>query len=92
MDIMRLTSGNAMEHCGSVSGRKDEDLQREYNYHIIENLIRKMLESGIITVEESDKISKKNRERSSPELAPLMTEIPCYSGNSTGICHHKEER
>ena len=44
----------------------DPELQNEYNYILAENLTKKLLEKGLISVDESDKIMEKNRQTFSP--------------------------
>ena len=44
----------------------DAELQNEYNYILAENLTRKLLEKGLISVDEFDKIIEKNRRTFSP--------------------------
>lgn len=56
-------------------GRKQftqEELQREYDYIRAEKLTRKLLDLGMITIEEFDKIMALNRESFSPALARIM--------------------
>ncbi len=49
-----------------------EELQREYDYTRAEKLTRKLLDLGMITIEEFDKIMALNRESFSPALARIM--------------------
>ena len=49
-----------------------EELQREYDYIRAEKLTRKLLDLGLITIEEFDKIMALNRESFSPALARIM--------------------
>lgn len=44
----------------------DAELQNEYNYILAENLTKKLLEIGLISVDEFDKIMEKNRRTFSP--------------------------
>ena len=44
----------------------DAELQNEYNYILAENLTKKLLEKGLISVDEFDKIMEKNRRTFSP--------------------------
>ena len=44
----------------------DAELQNEYNYLLAENLTKKLLEKGLISVDEFDKIMEKNRRTFSP--------------------------
>ena len=49
-----------------------EQLQREYNYIVAEQITKKMLDKGLITEDEYKKIMKENRKTFKPFLAPLM--------------------
>lgn len=48
------------------------ELQREYGYYTAQKLLRKMLDKGLISVSEFDKISKLNCKSFSPILARIM--------------------
>jgi len=57
------------------SGKKQftqEELQREYDYIRAEKLTRQLLDRGLVTIEEFDKIMALNRESFSPVLARIM--------------------
>ena len=49
----------------------DAELQNEYNYILAENLTKKLLEKGLISVDEFNKIMAKNRESFSPFFARI---------------------
>ncbi|KZL92869.1 SHOCT domain-containing protein [Clostridium magnum] len=49
-----------------------EQIQREFDYIRAEKLLKKMLEKGLITVAEFDKITALNRQTFSPVLAEIM--------------------
>lgn len=49
-----------------VSRPTDAELQNEYNYILAENLTKKLLEKGLISVDEFNKIMEKNRRTFSP--------------------------
>ena len=49
-----------------------EQLQREFDYIQAEKLLKKILEKGLITVAEFDKITALNRQTFSPVLAEIM--------------------
>lgn len=53
-----------------------EALQREFDYYRAEKLLRKMLEKGLVTEVEFNKIMRLNRETFSPLLAQIMPDIP----------------
>ena len=76
-------------------GRKQftqEELQREYDYIRAEKLTRKLLDLGLITIEEFDKIMALNRESFSPALARIMPLNACYRGDLTVTCHIPERK
>ncbi|MFZ5351804.1 MAG: SHOCT domain-containing protein [Bacillota bacterium] len=50
-----------------------EQLQREFDYIQAEKLLNKMLEKGLISEAEFNKITALNRQTFSPLLAELMT-------------------
>ena len=49
----------------------DAELQNEYNYILAENITKKLLEKGLISVGEFNKIMAKNRESFSPFFARI---------------------
>ena len=49
----------------------DEELQREYDFYMAEKIVKKMLESGLISDVECTRISAENRRIFSPLLAEL---------------------
>ena len=49
-----------------VSRPTDAELQNEYNYILAENFTKKLLEKGLISVDEFNKIMEKNRRTFSP--------------------------
>lgn len=53
-----------------------EQLQREFDYHRAEKLLRKMLEKELLSDEEFNKIMLLNRKSFSPLLAQLMPDKP----------------
>lgn len=71
MQVTKLSSDCAMEHCHEVNKQTDEELQREYDFYMAEKIVKKMLESGLISDVECTKISAENRRIFSPLLAEL---------------------
>lgn len=71
MEVTKMVSANAMEHCPESGKPTNEQLQREYDYIFAEKTARKMLEQGIITGAEYRKLMAKCREYFSPYLADL---------------------
>jgi len=53
-----------------------EQLQREFDYHRGEKILRKMLEKELISQGEFNKIMRLNRKSFSPILAQLMPDKP----------------
>jgi hypothetical protein len=49
-----------------------EQLQHEHDYFLAQKILESMLEKGLITVNEFNKITTLNRESFSPALAPIM--------------------
>ena len=50
----------------------NEQLTSEYNYYLVQKLLKKALSEKLITVDEFNKISEKNRLSFSPTLAEIM--------------------
>lgn len=69
MNITELKPGMLMD--GNLSKTTDEELQNEYNYILAEKFTKKLLEKGLISVDEFDKITKKNQEIFSPLFAQI---------------------
>ena len=53
----------------AVSRPSDVELQNEYNYILAENFTKKMLEKGLVSEGEFNKVMAKNRESFSPFFA-----------------------
>lgn len=69
MNITQIKGTNAGNL--QVSRPSDAELQNEYNYILAENLTKKLIEKGLISVDEFDKIMAKNRESFSPFFARI---------------------
>ena len=50
----------------------EEEMQKEYAYLLARHMTKKLLEKGMISVDEFNKITAKNRETFSPKLAAIM--------------------
>lgn len=50
----------------------EEELQHEYDYIRVEQMTKKLLDKGLITVDEFNKIMKLNRQIFSPDLVEIM--------------------
>lgn len=53
-----------------------EQLQREYDYVLAQQLLKSMLKKELISVDEFNKITTLNRQSFSPALAQIMPENP----------------
>lgn len=49
-----------------------EELQKEYEYTLAQNITKKMLDQGLISIDEFNKITELNRKSFSPLLAGIM--------------------
>lgn len=60
--------------CSTVIGShiSDEQMRKDYNYYKAQKLLKAMLENGLISIDEFNKISEKNRQTFSPYLAEIM--------------------
>lgn len=58
--------GNGKRCRQAIPRPTDAELQNEYNYLLAENLTKKLLEKGLISVDEFNKIMEKNRRTFSP--------------------------
>ena len=50
----------------------NEEMQNEYNYILAEQMTRKLLDRGLISVDEFDKIMAKNRRSFSPFISKII--------------------
>lgn len=69
MNITELKPGMLMD--GNLPKATDEELQNEYNYILAESFTKKLLEKGLISADEFNKITKKNQEIFSPLFAQI---------------------
>lgn len=49
-----------------------EELQREYEYILAQNILKSIIEKGLITIDEFNKITELNRKTFSPYLVEIM--------------------
>lgn len=49
-----------------------EELQREYDYILAQKILKSILEKGLISADEFNKITEKNRQTFSPYLVEIM--------------------
>lgn len=71
MQVTKLTVGQI----GAVLKKHqytEEEMQREYDYIRAEQMTKKLLDKGLITEEEFDKITALNRKSFSPFLSEIM--------------------
>ena len=60
------------ERCRQAIPRPtDAELQNEYDYLLAENITKKLLEKGLVSVDEFNKIMERNRESFSPFFARI---------------------
>lgn len=51
----------------------DEQLKCDYNYYVAQTILKKMLDNGLISADEFNKISRKNLEKFSPYLVEIIS-------------------
>ena len=51
----------------------DAEMQNEYNYILAEQMTKKLLDKGLISVDEFNKIMAKNRRSFSPYISRIMS-------------------
>lgn len=52
-----------------------EALRPEYGYYMAQKLLKAMLDKGMLSVDEFNKVTEKNRQTFSPYLAEIMPKI-----------------
>ncbi|WP_195923636.1 SHOCT domain-containing protein [Clostridium tepidum] len=68
---MKISDG-VIDESIELKKMSQEQLQREFDYIQAEKLLRKMLQKGLITEAEFNKIEALNRQSFSPFLAEIM--------------------
>ena len=63
--------GNGERYRKALPCPTDAELQNEFNYILAENFTKKLLEKGLISVDEFNKIMEKNRRTFSPFFARI---------------------
>ncbi len=58
---------------GKVEQMTEEELQKEYDFHIAESIVANLYKEGKITADELHKISALNKQKFSPRLAEIMS-------------------
>lgn len=71
MQVTKLT-GEQMGDVPKKHQYTEEEMQREYDYIRAGQMTRKLLDEGMISVDEFNKISERNRQTFSPYLSEIM--------------------
>lgn len=66
---------HAEKETKSPSPLSAEQMQNEYNYVLAQQITKRLLEAGLITKDEFNKITAKNRESFSPLLGRIMPKL-----------------
>ena len=69
LNMNRIES--AVAHCQEISKLSDEELQNEYDFYIAEKILNSMLEAGLISDDELNKLRTENKRIFSPLLAEI---------------------
>ena len=69
---MNVTEIQGVFHPEQLIERTDDDMRREFYYIAAGQITQKLLNKGLITPGEYDKIVAKNRERFSPLIARFI--------------------
>ena len=69
MNITKLKPGMPM--AAELSRPTDDEMNNEYSYILAENLTKKLLDNGLISVDEFNKIMEKNKRTFSPLFAQI---------------------
>lgn len=71
MQVTKIMNGN--ERPAMVNKNfTEEELQQEFNYILSQQMLKKMLDKGLISADEFNKITEKNRQIFSPHLSRIM--------------------
>lgn len=72
MNIFEIKDG-----CPAIKGKTEqlttEELQKEFDFHMAQSIVKTLYKEGKITADELHKISVLNREKFSPRLAEIMS-------------------
>ena len=69
---MNVTEIQGVFHPEQLVERTDDDMRREFYYIVAGQITQKLLDKGLITPGEYDKIVAKNREKFSPLIARFI--------------------
>lgn len=70
MQVTQMTDGRV--NPVDVPKPTNDEMQNEYDYILAEQLTRKLLDKGLISVDEFNKIMAKNRETFSPYISKII--------------------
>ena len=70
MQVTKIAGGEISYN--DIPRPTNEEMQNEYNYILAEQMTRKLLDKGLISEEEFDKIMAKNRRSFSPFISKIL--------------------
>ena len=70
MQVTKIAGGELSYN--DIPRPTNEEMQNEYNYILAEQMTRKLLDRGLISVDEFDKIMAKNRRSFSPFISKIL--------------------
>ena len=70
MQVTKIAGGEISYN--DIPRPTNEEMQNEYNYILAEQMTRKLLDRGLISVDEFDKIMAKNRISFSPFISKIL--------------------
>ena len=70
MQVTKIAGGEISYN--DIPRPTNEEMQNEYNYILAEQMTRKLLDRGLISVDEFDKKKKKNRRSFSPFISKIL--------------------
>jgi hypothetical protein len=71
-ELVRCPVGEGLKIDSGVNSTPQEQMQREVDYVRAQQILTSMLEKGLITLSEFNKITELNRKTFSPLLAEIM--------------------
>lgn len=74
MQITKITS-EQQSPVSYVKTFTTEELEQEYDYYMAQKLLEKMLDIGLISANEFNRITEKNRQTFSPFLSEIMPKM-----------------
>lgn len=70
MQVTKIAGGEISYN--DIPRPTNEEMQNEYNYILAEQMTKKLLDRGLISVDEFDKIMAKNRRSFSPFISKIL--------------------